>query len=238
MSHLELHDELESLAKLLNSVSEAKHSLRVGKDKKDPFPPTSFMYMFATFNTLYNINWEETFEKGKFVYYVLGKNGPSQTDMINQMLSFCYNDARWDTDYINKFLGNLKGGKENIVKTLKGFELDKPYYGSCVNLYETSEQPENRGCFTEEKQKTKFIKAVDDLLNNKNVTQDNLKTITTTIYGVRCNIFHGVKGFNLMKDDKQEERLVIYTNILYAICNMVLHYANEEYKKRYFVQVK
>lgn len=236
MSHEELRYNLKSLEELLGNVKNAKHALMAGKHSRNPFSPTGFMYMYATFNTLYNINWSETFEREKIVYYDSEKI--TQTDMICQMLAFCCNDARWKPDYVETLIKDMTEGRDTnkIIETLKGFELDKPYYGSCESLDEKSEQLEKRGFFKIQGQKTSFINAVKNLLEHKNVTSDNLKKIATTIYGVRCNIFHGVKGFDLMKEPKQEERLKIYTNFLYAISKMVLYYALKEYENKYFVK--
>ena len=66
------------------------------KGEWQSYLPTHFIYAFFTFNTLYNIDWSESLEKGR-----AWNTGSSNTekDKIKQYFAFCCQDDYFLCEY-------------------------------------------------------------------------------------------------------------------------------------------
>ena len=208
-----IYDASKYLRKLLEDVSLIEHALiEDGKEETKPYEPTFFLYVFFSFNTLFNIDWSKSIEEGVLVD-ATGK----EEDEIRNFIKFCFpeNDS-FANLYFPYFYDIVtmrsNGDVKTIVQAMKAIVVDN------VNI----SAAEAGNCRT----------AFGNLLIKEGFTYFYAKTLTTFIYKVRCNIVHGTKGFSDLKQPKQRERIVYYSFFLIALQYMLfmrLDYLNNGY---------
>ena len=203
--------------------AQRNHGIEVpigGKYEWIDYTPTRFIYSFFTFNTLYNIDWQSSLNKGA-VY--LFKRNEYDEDKQDAYLDFVFSDEDFVASFKKPFIDYLTRDVPStvILEQLQGIELDKAFNGSI----------KDKGVITS------FQDAMKSLLISKQFNIKTIKTILGFVYRIRCNIFHGVKSMEQMRMVSQKERIEIYTRIIIAVNQMCFSYIdylidNEHAKKQ------
>ena len=177
------------------------------------YEPTKFVYAYFAFNSFYNHNWDESIRRGRLWQFRLKENVEGKRTYYTEyekfisMIDFIFSNIE-ESD-IEYFLKKLKRRKEDTIRIINGIEPDG------VNIYEED--------------KKMFIEGLKILLNEENFDTSVLKEkIIPFIYGVRNNIFHGVKTFDQMIGVSQRERLDIYTIIIMDINELLFRVLEKE----------
>lgn len=199
--------EVWSLRRLLNEITETQHIAVINNRENSPYEPTEFMYMFSFFNTLYNFDWEHSIEQNELFFY---EGKIYEIDQIAKMLKFCFNNNTIDAEFIDAFIDEVctDCSPEDVYDIMYDFWFDSSPKG-YFNHYKKTLVLNLRNL-------------VKDVFLRKKFTFDNLMALMEVVYGVRCNIFHGTKTFEMMQEPDQRDRLLIYTRLLKAVCEMVL----------------
>lgn len=204
-----LYRSVGNLKKLHEDVAVLEHALIEGDDESKPYSPTFFLYVFFTFNTLYNIDWEASKEKGELVE-ALG----SEEHKIKSLIDFCFpKDNDSDDYFIQSFYPvftdivtmRSRGNSAPIHAAMKKILVDnirvtEAKAGNCRAMYK---------CL---------------LCNVTGFTSKNMKSLATFIYDVRCNIVHGTKTFEELRNPLQTERITYYSFFLIALQHMLFMY--------------
>lgn len=205
---------LSNLQNLFRETCECIHSATINSREEKPYSPTYFMYMFCFFNTLYNVNWKESVESG---FQTLYTDNEYDSSKIRSLVDFCFSDDEFWPRYVNRFVSTLlqKRNQDDIKEALKDIKRDKSPNG---NFYADKKEEINSI--------KRFQKDVKELIYNRNFDKYRIQKTIDFIYKVRCNIFHGIKCLHELGEYAQRDRMEIYANILRAVNEMTLEYAN------------
>lgn len=167
------------------------------------FQPTDFIYAFFVFNSIYSVDWETSVKKGAVIEWNIQSNNEkdnlTESQKISRLVGFCFDCLDINAAYYyHDKLVNCLDENINPLEELKHITDDFR---------------------TRDLSKT-FQKCFADVYNQANQSKGNkkkaLNSILYFIYLVRCNIFHGTKTTIEMLDGGQQNRLRIYTAILFA----------------------
>lgn len=210
---MDLKIELTKLYSLHIASLKLEHAIREHKQSAlwQPFSPSRFIYAFFAFNSIYNFDWEKSFQKFTPLVWELTLDPKSnrhrrmyELDQIKSLLDFYYASldaetpelfSRWLNDTLELFNISDAG---NHLKRIKKV---------------TNENSNTTG--HREKFKANFEKIRQPQIGIKN-HQQALTSVLSFVYAVRCNIFHGTKTRIEMEDPEQQTRLLIYTAVLIA----------------------
>ena len=209
-----------SLHRIHEGAAKLKHAIWK-EEKKDweLYFPNHFIYSFLAFNSLYNVDWAASYNKGRIESIPKVKVPTKKGDKFfeekegvkqEMYLSFCFKDSNFVKSYKDFFIRCvLKGDTAVDVKEmLSEIRLDSLPNGSVRT----------------ENYVRRFRFAVDDLLTRGRFHKDTISIILDYIYSVRCNLFHGVKSIDEMKDYGQQDRFDIYASFIIALNQMVFSY--------------
>ncbi len=173
-----------------------------------PYIPTHFIYAFFTFNNLYSIDWENSLRDDD--YSVFSNEEYTESFMINKYISFCCQDRKFLSIYNKFFIKYVVGNNtiDEILNELQYIEIDKNPNGGIKS----------------KEQIDKFITSCSNCLKGIKFNKYNISNIIFFIYKIRCNLFHGTKDINKLKDPRQQRRLNIYTSIIIAMNQMAFSY--------------
>ncbi len=204
-----------TLKTIHKGTAKLQHAIRVEGEEWQEYYPNYFIFAFFCFNSLYNVDWEESYRRGRVTPVSMvpfTKDGKTvmreQTEGEKQFqyLKFCFKKdfTRVYKDFFIRFVL-----RENTVE-----EIDQIL---------SSIQPDRlpNGSVWSQDFITNFQNAVHDLLRWGKFDKDTVSTIVKFIYSVRCNIFHGVKTIDDMKDLGQQDRLDVYASLIIALNQMV-----------------
>lgn len=214
-----LKSQMHNLQVLHQDLASLEHAIRDNDDKWQEFTPSRFIYTFFTFNTLYTIDWEESFAKGELISYD-DEDYPKKTkdeklsdgNRYHRYVDFCFSDKKFVriySEFFFDFIGQTYS-KEEITKSLEKIKPDDSSSGTI----KTQEFIDS------------FREAWDKILNANTLKEGYCRRIITFIYKIRCNIFHGSKTIKEMHDRAQKKRIDIYTVFMIAINQMVFSYIN------------
>ena len=206
-----LYYSVEHLKLMHENVSVIEHSLIENKGKSviTPYEPTFFLYVYFTFNTIYSIDWANSLLSGEIEYY---KKSIPDNKKINKLIDICFNTGDDSRRFISSFfpvfekIMTMNYSKEEINQAMELIVVDD------VNVTEQD--------------KKKAIVSFKKILTKDGFEAQVLKDISSYIHNVRCNIVHGRKSMNHMKDQKQKERISIYSYFYIAIQHMLFMFLN------------
>ena len=192
----ELH---EDVAVLEHALFEEDNEKKLHENK--PYEPTFFLYVFFSFNMLYDIDWTKSVEEGEIVDATV-----SDEDKIRDLVNFCFPE---DDSFPDLFFPSFydivtlraKGEVSRILRAMDSIIVD--------NKKITANHATN--C------KSDFR----NLLTRNGFTCRNAKDLAKFIYKVRCNLVHGTKTFDDLKNPKQRERILYYSFFLIALQHML-----------------
>ena len=190
---------VESLRALHEDICETEHSLIERGKTYMPYEPTFFLYNFFAFNTIFNINWDESRKEG----VVIEQKKGSESDRINHLIHFCFDSkAFWDPFW------------ETFVEIVTAKYSVQRIVGSLENIDPT-------GGKIDEDVTQSFKSACKLVLTKQGFTEENLKNVFSFIYKVRCNIVHGTKSMRHMENEQQRARIQIYSYFIIGLLHML-----------------
>lgn len=187
-------EEIGDLYRLHYITKSYEHIVEYEKGAWKLFEPSKFIYAFFAFNSFYNFDWEKSLKSKKLITY---ENELLENQKYKAMIDFIFSKINDDDKKL--FKRNILGSY-SIDKTLEiisGITQDKRI---------TESVSEN------------FKKEFEKLLKSDDIKIGKLKNeIMWFIYNVRNNIFHGTKDTIQMQEVFQRKRLIVYSNIIIAI---------------------
>ena len=215
-----LRSSAYSLQRIHEGAAKLKHAIwKEEKEDWELYFPNHFIYSFLAFNSLYNVDWTASYNNGRIAPVRKVKVATNKGDKYfeekegikqEMYLSFCFQNLKFVKLYKDFFTRCvLKGDTAVDVKEmLSEIRLDSLPNGSVRT----------------ENYVRRFRFAVDDLLTRGRFDKDTISIILDYIYSVRCNLFHGVKSIDEMKDYGQQDRFDIYASFIIALNQMVFSY--------------
>ena len=190
-----------------------EHAILQSGSRWEPYVPTHFIYAFFSFNTLYNINWNDSLAYG---YVRSQRSRMSDHEKIAHYLSFCCKEKDFLQKYKDFFIRYLTmhHSPAVILEELDKIQVDGRY---------------SNGSVTNPQDILKFRNACKDCLIRGMFDKEVIERIIEFVYKIRCNIFHGTKTMQDMNNPSQQIRLDIYSSFIVAINQMIFSYL--EYKR-------
>ena len=228
-----LYNEFLCSTEYIHSIRSREHR----HIKKDPYTPSFFIFSFFTFNTLYNIDWAKTSERGyhKLYYKLYWKDVEKNKHYYHELekIEFYINFLKeaYKEKFINQFRECFISYIENYIVAIcekRKVETDLLEWAekhlTQFKIKDHSHLDQNaKGDLT------RIVKTIlDDRL--RPVDEDITRLLDIT-YRVRCNLFHGSKNPKEF-DESQMERFVIYAAVLTSLNYMLfqqlstVHYLN------------
>ena len=194
-------DELYNLRHIHSEVSSMRNGIRrVHGPGWEEYSPSDFLYSFIVFNTLYGIDWKRS--RTTLIRYRNEDCDLTESQMQEEFLKYCFNDNRFVEYYkeyfINYLLMDVGGDKEKIMDSLAGIRFGHDRKNTFLNNFES--------------------------LLSGSFNYEIIKSITYSLYLVRCNIFHGSKSIRDLRNTEQRKRLAIYTSFFIALNQMLFSY--------------
>lgn len=193
------------------------HAIRQDEGEHDwvLFEQTRFLYVFFSFNMMYNVDWEKSSKQLSLAYHPSGPDsGVSETWKINEMVKFCCGRGKTKTGFLRQvfeILATRHSSWDEIMNEMQKIEPDERITMKQIHEFNTS-------LFT---------------LDRDTFDYQSVKSILQLIYNVRCNIFHGLKTFELLAyDEGQKRRIIIYTDILAAFIQVVFSRLDLDFQVR------
>lgn len=206
MESYELEDEqierllksVENLRTLHEDVCMTEHAMYEGQKRFMPYEPTYFLYNYFCFNTIFSIDWEASVKEG-----VVQESELSEEKRIKRLIDFCFSYPGFAESFFPTFkdivtirfeLTEIENAMEAIVADDK--RIDEAFIGS-------------------------FQSACGKVLTEKGFNVRDLKTVYSFIYAVRCNIVHGTKSMQHMREPGQRTRILVYSYFIIALVHML-----------------
>lgn len=209
-----LHQLLDSkpfnrLRAVHQESAQLNHAIKC-KGEWQSYLPTHFIYAFFTFNTLYNIDWSESLEKGR-----AWNTGSDNTEKakIKQYFAFCCQDEDFLWEY----------GKFFVKFVLRHYDINE-----MLDVFDKIEPDDDRkiGGSLKDRDIENFHNAFHCCFKEGIINKETLYDIVWLIYKVRCNLFHGVKTLEDLNSLEHQKKLDIYSVFIIAINQMVFSYLN------------
>lgn len=179
-----------------NTVS-TQHQIKLVDDKNwHNSIPTYFIYSFFTFNTIYTIDWEQTYSTNQLSYSDLS----SEIRKISSLIDYCFKSA--DRDSLSYFKSRVIGKYDEAFyyEALDYIEPDETELG---NIQETVEDTNGFIHHPIDEMTQSFSRFIENSIPQKR----DIKSIAIFIYLVRCNIFHGLKLICQLYDNPNEKTI-------------------------------
>lgn len=190
------------------------------------YEPSKFIYAYFAFNSFYNIDWEKSIKEKEITTFEVEKKSIkcpncknefemdedeiSQGKMYKAMIDFIFQRViKPEEPFLEIITERGTYSKQKIIDTIS----------QLIPIDENTElDKKNTNPRIKESDKRKFVKGIEKILNNEQITVGTLKNdVIRFINLVRNNIFHGSKRTIEMSEDFQRKRLNIYSNILIAV---------------------
>lgn len=193
-------------------AAKLEHATRKGREPWKTFTPTRFVYSYFAFNSLYNVDWNESMRQVKLVMY--DTENTSEAYRYHSYIDFCFQDDDFVLQYgkfFNDYVTSFYTASE-IMDALSHIDVDKVDNGGIYSKrFIMNFCNACAACFK-------------DSYENSHFNKDNCRTLLKFIYQIRCNIFHGAKTLDEMQNKSQQKRIEIYTAIIIAANQMVFSY--------------
>lgn len=179
------------------------HGISTGDTDWKLFEPSKFIYSYFTFNMIYEIDWIESYKIQK------------PWDHRNKEKFYAKNKIRCLLNFINEYLDS-NSFYEYLIK-----------FSDVLKLIENS-----KGIIEDNNIKRYHIRnyrnALTKLKEEKFGSEDHLNILILS-HKIRNNIFHGYKKATDMIKSGQRNRLLDYSNIIFATNEMFFDVLKENY---------
>ncbi|PKO08353.1 MAG: hypothetical protein CVU40_15555 [Chloroflexi bacterium HGW-Chloroflexi-2] len=216
---MDLKIELTKLYSLHCATIKFEHGIKELNNPRSlwqDFAPTRFIYAFFTFNSIYSIDWKNSFENNKVLYWEPDYENryPKEEDQIKNYLGFI--NEKLSDNIVNLF--------QTILKNyLDLFSIDNPQYElKYINTTNETKKIKN----LREQFPGKFNRLLTEKPEEINFLEIS-NVIYPYIYKVRCNLFHGSKTRIHLMDENQQQRLLIYAALIISGNEMLFEFAEE-----------
>lgn len=179
------------------------HGISTGETDWKLFEPSKFIYSYFTFNMIYEIDWIESYKIQK-PWDHRNKEKFYAKKKIRCLLNFIneYLDSNSFYEYLIKFSDVLK-----LIENSKGIIEDNNIKRYHIRNYRN---------------------ALTKLKEEKFGSEDHLNILILS-HKIRNNIFHGYKKATDMIKSGQRNRLLDYSNIIFATNEMFFDVLKENY---------
>lgn len=218
-NRVDLKIELTKLYSLHWATVKFEHGIKELNNPKSlwqDFAPLRFIYAFFTFNTIYSIDWEASFENNRIIYWEPDNENkyPKEEEQIKSYIRFL--NKRLITDVVREF-------QKKIRHYLNLFNINDPQY-ELRYIKSTNETKKLKNL------REQFPGKFNRLLTGK-PEEINFLEISNVlfpyIYKIRCNLFHGSKTRIQLMDENQQQRLLIYAALIITANEMLFGCAKE-----------
>jgi hypothetical protein len=213
----QLRDQIDELYAVHYLCMNIDHGIQYSLRPWKLFIPSSFVYSFFTFNTIYSFDWIESFAHKKPIEWKSEESNddkpksPSEPKKFNGYVEFLYKRLGKEfPSLFHKYLTAYLEIVDNPCMRLKEIVPD-----SRIDQELSESFQKHFGLVWEKKVQGKSHK-------------DSIKKIAFFVYRVRNNIFHGEKNTVQMMEDNQQERLKIYAGILSCLNHLLFDVAERE----------
>lgn len=206
----------------LNFMSKGyNHGIEMNNQKWELFEPTKFIYSYFTFNIIYNIDWENSFEKSRILYFKdsLSHNSnftePKKVRFHLKFLKRIENE-----DKLKLFYNNLNELSYIDEEGLNKIDLKEYVKDAFFNM-------KSGGSIDKE-----MIRNYNTYLlqfQYGDLGYENLNKMTYFIQMVRNNIFHGQKNIIQMSERQQQIRLLFYTAFINSLNDCLFNLISNKY---------
>ena len=210
MSHPDLKIELNKFYALNKSCLELEYGARrivEPNSQYQTFNACRFVFSYFTFNTIYAVNWKQSFEKSKIYLWSPfsrdRENYRQEAGQFNELLDFYYEHT---SVHVSTLL------KKNLENTLRLFDI-RFYHDYIKGAKTTNEDTKSKEL------RKNLLDNYAGIINPTGESETHLsawKDVLTYIYKVRNNVFHGTKSRMEMAEVSQQRRLLIYAATLIA----------------------
>lgn len=203
-----MKEEADSITQLLNAceairnlhedVCITEHALYERGEEYKPYEPTFFLYNYFCFNIIFNIDWKESVKSG----CLLSHKKKNEIDQIKSMIDFCFTDG-----FVRQFLPSfrkiitMRADASRILNAMNKIVPDN------VNIDSTKIGSFQASC--------------KRLLLDDMIKITDLKEVYHFIYDVRCNVVHGTKTMQHMRDPGQRDRITTYSFFIIGLLHML-----------------
>lgn len=226
---MDFREYVSEMKNLLTDTSSYVHAISRrspsgGNKVIAPFIPSSFIYMWTFFNSLYNVDWEAGITRpdeaqGRNCSWLLHYDSLPELTRVKKVVAFLFAHHVDTSGLTQAFFPNTltaateeeEEEEDKVEEAIQHILPDDVPQGA---FYMRSDAPFHPI-------KAILLKAY----HSHDITEDELYRLLEFIYKVRCNIFHGVKTVEMMSEEPQSTRLAIYTYIVQSVCTQVLKHA-------------
>lgn len=212
-----IYEHLDELYNLHHACQTLEHGIKDSNREWQLFWPSSFVYSYFTFNSIYTTDWSESVKEDRLLEWTptfIDDGGQEQkvgeSKKMRGLLKFAYGVL--DQEAAEIYSGYLRD-KLSGVKNPEA-ELQHMY-------------PDRETKNDADKFRTNFSKVFKGEQMTTAQHRDAVEVLLRFVYKVRCNVFHGRKTTVQMMEGKQRIRLRIYAAIIEA-ANELFFYAMEK----------
>lgn len=193
-----LLQSVQNLKALHEDVCMTEHAMYERHKRYMPYEPTYFLYNYFCFNTVFSIDWEASIKEG-----TVQDGEQSEEKRIKKLIDFCFSYSGFADSFFPTFLEivTVRFGVSEITKAMESIVIDnKRIDDDFINSFKS---------------------ACGKVLTEKGFTVRDLKTVFSFIYAVRCNIVHGTKSMQDMREPGQRTRILVYSYFIIALVHML-----------------
>lgn len=234
---MDFREYVSEMKCLLNDTGHYMHAISRkspggGNQFIAPFIPSSFIYMWTFFNSLYNVDWEAGVshpaeQQGRNCSWLLPYDTLPELARVKKVVAFLFAHRHDASSLTRAFFPN------HLIPATKEEEEDEEDKVEEAIQHILPDDVPQGAFYMRSDAPFQPIKAI--LLkayHSHDITEDELSSLLEFIYKVRCNIFHGVKTVEMMSEGRQSTRLAIYTHIVQSVCTQLLQQAHLEIRNQ------
>ncbi len=194
------------------SAAQLQHAIRTEGEQWQEYFPSHFIYTYFAFNSLYNIDWEESLHCGRIRnirhYNHHSSERLTEGDKQRSYIDFCFQHTHFVSLYKDFFIRAVVKNKsiDGINRMLADIVLDSRH-GNVNNVRDINN----------------FKNAFNSFITGS-LEKEVVVTIVDFICKIRNNLFHGIKTVEDMKQLGQQRRLEVYASFLVGLNQMVFSY--------------
>ena len=207
-----MEQSITSLVEILHKVhcdnsTQEYYAVRQGAHRISTMPLTPFVYEFFLFNSIYQIDWTQSYNNNKIIY---NSNDEAEFTKQKQLIQYL-------KDYAKNKPGILHRAFEPLLYIT---DLDGEWIHINEDLRITKEDGDKFFARIKELQRLIQVSYESDKISGIKRIFEIIKEATNYIYLIRNNIFHGAKNLGDIYDRSQKRRIEVYEIFLKCITSL------------------
>ena len=194
----QLLKSVDNLRTLHEDVCMIEHAMYEGQKRYMPYEPTYFLYNYFCFNTIFNIDWNQSLQEGD-----IKEGDSSEEKRIKNLIDFCFDPPGFADSFFPTFfeIATVRYSLSEIDRAMETiFEDDRRIDKTFIATFKSSYKK---------------------LLTERGFNVRDMKTVFAFIYSVRCNIVHGTKSMLHLQESKQRTWIMVYSFFIIALVHML-----------------